>query len=374
MEIRITVLELSKALSLLQGVAQKKNTMPILAHVLLEAQGNTLRLSVTDLDIGLQISRGCEVAQPGAITVLAKSLLDIVRFLPGPHVTLITLPNQHLLVKSAKTQARLLALPPEEFPRLPDITGIELHRIPTASWVGAIQKTIYSASMDENRYNLAGVYLEPAKNQEDPLLFVSTDGHRLSRYMLRLNADEAYLKQPVILPRKGLVEMIKILEPHVSSDKHTFEIGFSHHQVVMKTEDTLLTMRMIDGKFPDYNQVIPKISDKIVRANRADFAASLKRVSVLTNDRNQSVKLAMKPSELTVSCTNPEAGEVSDDVPIEYSGPEMNIAFSVSYLIEALNSISEQNIMMRYIDSYSPVILTGIHNDDHLCLIMPIRI
>jgi DNA polymerase-3 subunit beta len=211
MEIRIAVSELSKALGLLQGVAQRKNTMPILANVFLEAQLNTLRLSATDLDIGLQIVRTCEVSQPGAITVPAKSLLDIVKLLPGPHVTLLTLPNQHLLVKSGKTQARLLALPPEEFPRLPDVAGISCYKVNSKNFLEAIQKTIYSSSLDENRYNLTGVYFEPGNSPQDPFTFVSTDGHRLSRYTLALDEDSFALEHPVILPRKGLIELIKIL-------------------------------------------------------------------------------------------------------------------------------------------------------------------
>lgn len=374
MEIRIAVSELSKALGLLQGVAQRKNTMPILANVFLEAQMNTLRLSATDLDIGLQIIRTCEVIQPGAITVSAKSLLDIVKLLPGPHVTLVTLPNQHLLVKSGKTQARLLALPPEEFPRLPDVTGITCYKVSSKNFLEAIQKTIYSSSLDENRYNLTGVYLEPGNTPQDPFTFVSTDGHRLSRYTLMLEEGTFSLLTPVILPRKGLIELIKILEAHSTHENHQFELGFSHHQAVLKTEDVLLTMRLIDGKFPDYKQVIPKISDKIIRATKSDFAASLRRVSVLTNDRNQSVRLTLKPGELTVSCVNPEAGEVSDDVPSDYTGPDMEIAFSAGYLIEALSSLSDTNIMMRFTDPYSPAILTGIHEEHHLCVVMPIRL
>lgn len=375
MEIRITVSELSKALQLLQGVAGRKNTMPILANVFLEAQANKLRLSATDLDIGLQINRACEVNQPGAITVSAKSLLDIVKLLPGPYVTLITLPNQHLLVKSGKTQARLLALPPEEFPRLPDISGISCHQINTKDFLEAIQKTIYSSSVDENRYNLTGVCLEPGNSSRDPFIFVSTDGHRLSRYVLTLDENSTFnLPGSVILPRKGLVELIKILETHTQNEQHRFELGFSQQQAVLKTEDVLLTMRLIDGKFPDYKQVIPKISDKIIRATKSDFVASLRRVSVLTSDRNQSVKLVIKPGELTVSCVNPEAGEVSDDLPIDYAGPDMEIAFSAGYLTEALSSLSDSNIMMRFTDPYSPAILTGIHEEHHLCVVMPIRL
>ncbi|MBH1988450.1 MAG: DNA polymerase III subunit beta [Myxococcaceae bacterium] len=374
MEIRIAVSELSKAMQLLQGVAQRKNTMPILANVYLEAQDHTLRLSATDLDIGLQITRLCEVIQPGMITVSARSLLDIVKLLPGPHVTLIALPNQHLMVKSGKTQARLLALPPEEFPRLADVSGIACSRVNSKGFLEAIQKTIYSSSLDENRYNLTGVYVEPGTNPDDPVHFVSTDGHRLSQYKLSLNQEPLKLEHPVILPRKGLNEVLKILESHAQDENHVFELGFSKQQAVLKTEDVQLTMRLIDGKFPDYKQVIPQLSDKIIRSTKSDFVASLRRVAVLTSERNQSVKLALKSTEMTVSCVNPEAGEVSDDVPLEYAGPDMEIAFSVGYLMEAIASLGDSNIMMRFTDPYSPAIVTGIHEDHHLCVVMPIRL
>jgi len=182
MELRITVIELAKALSILQGVVQRKNTMPILSNVLLEAThsltgSSVLTLSATDLDIGVRITKECELKEQGAITVSARSLLDIVKMLPGPEVSLTSLPNQHLSIKSGRTNARLVALSADEFPKISDIKGTVLSKIEIAQFTNAINKTLYSTSVDENRYNLTGVYVEP----KDPAVFVSTDGHRLSR-------------------------------------------------------------------------------------------------------------------------------------------------------------------------------------------------
>jgi DNA polymerase-3 subunit beta len=378
MEIRVSVAELTKALTMMQGVVQRKNTMPILSNVLMEteitSEGNgNLILSVTDLDIGMKLTRPCEVIEPGAITVSARALLDIVKMLPGPDVTLKGLPNQHLNIKSARTNARLLALAPEEFPKLPDISGTQFFPIEVAQFSEMVHKTLYSTSMDENRYNLTGVYFEPQKENPNTVVLVSTDGHRLSRIEATLGENKFDMQQPVILPRKGLTEMLRLLESVQPSDKSTFLFGFSANQAIVCTENTVLTMRVIDGKFPDYQQVIPKLSDKIMRASRADFLTSLRRVSVLASDKTQSVKLMSRQGELTVSCVNPDAGEVSDDVPIEYNGPDIEIGFNAKYIIDALSSLSDTNIMMKFTDPLSPALLIGINEGSHLCVVMPMR-
>jgi len=375
MEIRISVAELSRALHMAQGVVQRKNTMPILSNVLLEANSSEghpgLSLHVTDLDVGLQMHRPCEVLEPGAITVPARSLLDVVKMLAGPHVTLKTLPNQHLSVKSGRTNARLLALPAEEFPRAPDVSGVSLHKIPSQLFSEMLQKTIYCASVDENRYNLTGVFFEPHPDTKT-LVLVSTDGHRLSRIQGRCEGQDFAWGQSVILPRKGLSEMMRLIDEQSSEDTF-FEMGFSANQAVVRRGNTTLNMRLVDGKFPDYQQVIPKISDKILRASRLDILTSLKRVSVLATERTQSVRLTVESNSVTVSCFNPDAGEVSDDVAVEYNGPKVEIGFNVRYIIEALASLSDNNIVMRFTDPLSPTLLTGTADDRHLCVIMPMR-
>lgn len=379
MEIRIPVLELSKALMMLQGVVQKKNTMPILSNILLETSTSSdgqgqLTLTATDLDVGMRTIKICEVVEPGSITVQARACIDIVKMLAGPDVVMKTLPNQQVSIKSGRTQAKLLALPAEEFPSFPAVDGTSFKEIDVTVFTDMIQKTLYSTSLDENRYNLTGVYLEPQKEKPNHLTMVSTDGHRLTRIEKAFEQAMFSDLTPVILPRKGLTELLRLLDNQQVSEQTTFEIGFFNNQAIVRRGSSILAMRLIDGKFPDYQQVIPKLSDKILRASRTDLLTSIKRVSVLADDKNQYVKLFAKAGEVRISCVNPETGEVSDDIAVEYNGPEIEIGFNVRYIIEALSSLSEHNIMLKLTDSLSPALLTGISNDQHLCVVMPMRI
>jgi DNA polymerase-3 subunit beta len=378
MEIRIPAVELVRALNMLQGVVQKKNTMPILSHVLLEAKrdpngSGELRMSVTDLDIGLHLSKACEILEEGTLTVSARAFLDIARMLPGPGVTLRSMPNQQISIKSGRTNAKLLGLPADEFPRSPDIEQVPLHNVDAKLLADMLQKTLYSTSMDENRYNLTGVYLEPQRDFKNRLAMVSTDGHRLSRVECEFGEAELPFNKPAILPRKGLYELLKVLSEESGSEK-ALEIGFSTTQAIVRIGQTVLTMRLIDGAFPDYNQVIPKLSDKIIRASRADLLTSAKRVSVLATDKNQCMKIAIKNKEITVSCVNPEAGEVSDDVPVEYAGSDIEIGFNVRYIVDALSSITDTVVMIKLTDALSPALITSANQGNHLCVVMPMRL
>ena len=384
MELRIPVAELSRALSLAQGVVQRKNTMPILSHVLLDAGagpsgGGKLTLSATDLDVGVRTERACEVTTPGSVTIPARALADMVRELPGPDVTLKRLPNQHVEVKSGRTRARLMALSADEFPSLPPYADAAFVSLDTTLLVDMVDKTLYAASQDETRYNLNGVLFEPpgmnGSSLEGPLTMVATDGHRLVRVERAFEGAAKFaLKAPVILPRKGLGELRRILSSDGGEDNKTIELGFKDQHCVARRGNTLLGMRLVDGQFPDYKQVIPKLADKIVRIARQDLMDSLKRVSVLAQDRMQPVKLVLGKDTLVVTCTNPDAGEISDDVPVEYAGQTIEVAFNARYLLEALQSLDDKNVLLKLIDNLSPGLLVGVDEPRHLCVVMPMRL
>jgi DNA polymerase-3 subunit beta len=376
MELRIPVADLSRALSLAQGVVQRKNTMPILSHVLLDAYASgRLTLSATDLDVGVRTERPCEVIAPGSITIPARALADMVHELPGPDVTLKRLPNQHVEVKSGRTRARLMALSADEFPSLPPYAEASFVTLDTGLLVDMIDKTLYASSQDETRYNLNGVLFEPPGTLDGPLTMVATDGHRLVRVERTFEgAAQFALKAPVILPRKGLGELRRILSSDGGDDGKTIDLGFKDQHAVARRGNTLLGMRLVDGQFPDYKQVIPKLADKIVRITRQDLIDSLKRVSVLAQDRMQPVKLVLGKDTLVVTCTNPDAGEISDDVPVEYAGQTIEVAFNARYLIEALQSLSDKNVLLKLTDNLSPGLLVGIDEPRHLCVVMPMRL
>ena len=328
MELRISTTDLQKTLTLMQGVVQRKNTMPILANVLIEAsldvnEAGILSMSGTDLDTGMKSFQSCEVFEPGTITVSAKSLLDIVKVLPGPSVSLKLMPNQQIQIRSSHTQASLFALSADEFPVLPGTDDLQWYEFEVGFFSEMIQRTVYAASTDENRYNLTGVYFEPQPPSQ--LAMVATDGHRLSKMEKSLGDHAADGFSSAILPKKGLGELMRLLENQQVSDSKFFELAFSDKQVFVRRGTVLLSMRLIDGQFPDYHQVIPKLADKILRTSKNSFLTSVKRVSVLASDKNQCIKFSVAPGELNVSCVNPEAGEVKDSIPVEYSGPEVDL-------------------------------------------------
>ena len=380
MELRISVAELSRVVSLAQGVVQRKNTMPVLTHVLLDAgtdaEGNgRLQLIATDLDVGIKASRPCEVITPGSVTIPARALADMVRVLPGPDVVLKRLPNQHVEVRSGRTKARLMALSADEFPSLPAYESATFVKVDQTLLTDMVEKTLYAASQDETRYNLNGVFFEPPTTADGPLTMVATDGHRLVRVERTFEgASNFRLKGPVILPRKGLSELKRVLDGAGDVEGGQIELGFHDNHAVVRKGQTVLGMRLVEGQFPDYKQVIPKLADKIVRVTRSDLVESLKRVSVLAQDKMQPVKLAISKDQLVVGCTNPETGEITDDVGVEYAGQSLEVAFNARYLVEALISLDDKNVLLKVTDNLSPGLLVGVDEPRHLCVVMPMRL
>lgn len=382
-ELRISVAELLRVVSLSQGVVQRKNTMPVLSHVLLDAgtdaHGNgRLQITATDLDVGIKASRPCEVISPGAVTIPARALADMVRVLPGPDVVLKRLPNQHVEVKSGRTKARLMALSADEFPALPAYESATFVSVDQTLLINMVEKTLYAASTDETRYNLGGVYFEPPTNPDGPLTMVATDGHRLVRIERNFaGASEFKLRGPVILPRRGLSELKRVLEgasEAIGDGSPLVEFGFHESHCVFRKGNTVLGMRLVEGQFPDYKQVIPKLADKVVRVAQRDLVDSLKRVSVLASDKTQAVKLVLSKDQLVVSCTNTETGEISDDVPVEYAGASIEVAFNARYLVDALASLDDKNVLLKVTDNLSPGLLVGVDEPRHLCVVMPMRL
>lgn len=377
MELRIPVAELSRALSMMQGIVQRKNTMAILANVLLEVStsddgAGRLTLSATDLDVGMRTERPCEALASGSVTVPARALSDMVRVLPGPDVTLKRLSNNHVEVKSGRTKAKLMGLSADEYPSLPAYDEVKLTAVDSALFADMVDKTLYAASTDETRYNLNGVLFEPDAEETGKLVMVATDGHRLVRIERTFEGADFGKTEGVILPRKGVTELRRLFDG--GEEQGALEIGFFENHAVMKRGGTVLGMRLIDGAFPDYKQVVPKLADKVVRISRADTVDSLRRVSVLASDKTQPVKLSLKKDTLAVSCSNPDAGEITDDVPVEYGGADIDVAFNARYLLDALASLGDQNVLLKLTDNLSPGLLVGVDEPHHLCVVMPMRL
>jgi len=374
MELKIGVQDLSRALARSQGIVEKKTTMPILSHVLLEAKkGGTLHVSATDLDVSVSGEHPCEVLREGAVAVSARHLYDIVKSLPDATVVLKRAQNNYLELQSGPAEFRIVGLPAEDFPALPRFDKVKLSPVPPQELLSMIELTAFAASSDETRYNLNGVYFEPAGGD---LRMVATDGHRLSLARRPLGSDFG-LKKGVILPRKGLVELKKLLQETLESgeEKPELKLGFVESSAVVARPKVTLVMRLIEGAFPDYRQVIPKQGEKVVKLGRLRFLETLRRISLLSSDKAHAVKLELSPGLLRVLSQNPDLGEAKEEVTVDYQGEPLKIGFNARYLTDVLQALSDkQDVLLELADDLSPGVLKPEGDDGFTAVIMPMRI
>jgi DNA polymerase-3 subunit beta len=375
MELKIGAQELARALGRSQGIVERKSTMPILSHVLLEARkGNELHISATDLDLSVSSHHACEVAKEGGLAVSAKHLYEIVRAAPEQTVTLKKAGNNYLEVKSGASEFRIVGLPAEDFPALPRFERVAFVTIDPKSLLDQIERTAFAASTDETRYNLNGVFFEPS----GPVLrLVATDGHRLAVSERPLQGDFA-LKKGVILPKKGLQELRKLLTEAAESgeEKPDAQLGFAENSAVFRRPGVVLAMRLIEGLFPDYQQVIPKQGEKVLKLGRQRFLETLRRVSLLSSDKSHAVKLELSPGLLKVLSNNPDLGEAREEVPVEYAGEPLKIGFNARYLTDVVGVLKADDVLLELADDLSPGVLKGAGEPDagYTAVVMPMRI
>ncbi len=375
MELKIAVQELARALARSQGIVEKKSTMPILSHVLIEAKkGDQLHVSATDLDIAVSGDHKCEILKDGAVAVSAKHLFDIVKSLPEATVTLKKAPNNYLELKSGPAEFRIVGLPAEDFPALPKFDKVQFVPIEAKLLLGLIDRTAFAVSSDETRYNLNGVFFEPSA---DSIRMVATDGHRLSLAEARI-AGDFKLKKGVILPKKGLYELRKLLAEvgDGGEEKPMGDLGFVESSAIFRRPGVVLVMRLIEGMFPDYRQVIPKAGEKVVTLGRQRFLETLRRVSLLSSDKAHAVKLDLEKGQLRVLSQNPDLGEAKDELPVEYDGDPLKIGFNARYLIDVLQVLESDDVALELADDLSPGILRPVGDaaGQYTAVVMPMRI
>jgi len=375
MELKIGVPELAKALGRSQGIVERKTTMPILSHVLLEARkAGQLVVSATDLDLAVSSEHGCEVLKEGSLAVSARHFYEIVRALPESSVSLKRAQNNYLEVRSGSAEFRIVGLPSEDFPALPRFDKVPFADVDASMLLEMIERTFFAVSTDETRYNLNGVYFEPGQGV---LRLVATDGHRLSLAEKSLDATFG-LKRGVILPKKGLAEVKKLLgEAAEGGEEHPeTKLGFLENSAIFRRPGVVLVMRLIEGLFPDYKQVIPKAGEKVVKLGRGRFSETLRRISLLSTDKAHAVKLDLAKGMLRVLSQNPDLGEAKEDVPIEYDGEPLKIGFNARYLIDVLAVLKSSDVVLELADDLSPGVLRGTDEADQgfTAVVMPMRI
>ena len=368
MEFRIAADELKKALHRAQGIVERKTTMPILANVLVNATKSGVTVTAFDLDIGIVSEHPAEVVKTGAVTLSARYVFDIVQNLPEAQLTLKKLPNNYAEITSGAAHYKIVGMAPEEFPKLPKEENAPLVKTTGTALLEMIRKTSFAISSDETRYILNGVFFEPRDGGK--VRMVATDGHRLALIEREL-AGDFKLKHGVIVPRKGLMELKRLLEEAPEAE---CQLGFAENSALFKKPGLSMVMRLIDGQFPEYQRVIPKEGEKQVKIDRSRLLDSLKRIALLSADKSSAVKLNLEEGRLRITANNPDLGEAKDDIEVAYKGGAITIGFNARYLMDVLGVLETEQVMLELGDEHSPGVVHAPNDKAFTAVVMPMRV
>tara|TARA_B100001750_G_scaffold243374_1_gene258480 strand:- start:162 stop:1259 length:1098 start_codon:yes stop_codon:yes gene_type:complete len=355
-------------LTLLQaviGVVERRQTMPILANVLVVAKDNQIAITATDLEVELVGTAEVNVEEPGEITVPARKLLDICRALPDDCQVSIQQRGQKLLVSANRSRFSLMTLPADEFPVVEDMTTTQAVALSQEALGLLLDKTHFSMAQQDVRYYLNGVLIE---TKGGLVRAVATDGHRLALCEVELE-DRNTPEQQVIVPRKGVLELQRLL--HGDGDV-TIELGDNHLRVELS--GIRFTSKLIDGRFPEYERVIPTDTDNSFLADRVTLRGALQRTAILSNEKYRGIRLIIANGGLTLQAHNPEQEEAEEQVEVDYNGDEIEIGFNVNYLLDALAAIESEQINFCVLDSNSSCLLREPGKDNCKYVVMPMRL
>jgi DNA polymerase-3 subunit beta len=370
MELVARKADLVRELQFFQQIVERKNTIPILANVLMEATGNEVALLATDLEVALRSRCVAAGSKPGSVTLAAKKLYEIVRALPDGDVNIATEKGGTTVkVSGGQFSSKMPTLPREDFPSLPEAGGGAKATIKGKALAQMVAKTQFAITGEDTRYYLNGAQfvLKP-----DSMTFVATDGHRLA---LVITKNEGAKGEDIkaILPRKTLAELGRLLAENPEVDVH-YERGENH--LFFEIGPRLLISRMIDGQFPAYEKVIPKGNDKHVEFERDRLTQAIKRVSILSNERSKAVKMILDKGKVEVTSSSPEFGEAHEPIAIDYNGPSLTICFNAQYVLDFLGVVESEIVALELKDEVSQAVMKPVGADgyDYTYVIMPMRV
>ena len=372
MKVTLERAALLKSLGHVHRVVERRTTIPILSNVLLQADGRSLTLKATDLDLEVTETVAADVGQSGGTTLPAHTLYEIIRKLPdGAQVSLDNAGDGgQLLLRSGRSKFTLQCLPESDFPDLSTGEMSNHFTLAASDLKALIEKTQFAISNEETRYYLNGIYLHVTEVDGHPMLrAVATDGHRLARVEVPAPAGAAGMPG-IIVPRKAVSEVQKLIEDtaaEVTIDLSATKIRFNFGEVV-------LTSKLIDGIFPDYARVIPTGNDKRLIVERADFRKAVDRVSTISSERGRAVKLALADGKLTLSVTNPDAGSATEEIEVDYDSGPLDIGFNARYLLDIADQLDSDTALFKLADAGSPTLIQDRDGASALYVLMPMRV
>ncbi|MBI5286298.1 MAG: DNA polymerase III subunit beta [Deltaproteobacteria bacterium] len=366
MDIRIDKTNLVRILQMVQGIVERRTTIPILANILIEAKAKQIEVKATDLEVFIRARCDATVKEEGGITLGARKLFEIVKELPEGEVEMTTKDGGRINIRGGKARFSIVGMPTGEFPSFPSYNEELLSPIEPIHIREMIDKTVFAASTDETRHNMNGVFFE---KEGDKVKMVATDGHRLA-LVERGGGEGLRVDRGVIIPRKGVLELMRLLDEKQGG----CAIGFTGNMAILKREDTVFITRLIDGEFPDYKQVIPKGNERIVTINRERLLGALRRVSLLSPERIRAVRFNLSKERLELFSNNPDLGEAREEIEVDYKGEGMEIGFNARYIMDALEVMRQEEVILELKDQLSPALLKPFAEEGYLYIVMPVRI
>src|ERR1700734_1892913 len=360
--------EREKLLSPLQaviGVVERRQTMPVLANVLLGVRQGQLAITATDLEVELVAATEVAVQETGDITVPGRKFLDILRSLPEKLSVSLAVEGEKVVIKAGRSRFSLSTLPAADFPVIDDINAQQTVQIPRKELLGLLSKTHFSLAQQDVRYYLNGMLLEI---DAQVLRAVATDGHRLALCETAL-AAKAKTSQQVIVPRNGVLELQRVL-----NDDGVAEVAIGSNHVRAQIGDIRFTSKLIDGRFPEYSRVIPAAPASAIRADRDVLRQALQRTAILSNEKYRGIRVTVKKNVITVQAHNPEQEEAEEEVEVGYDGSDLEVGFNVNYLLDALAAIDGQEVELGLTDSNSSCLIRSPGGESARYVVMPMRL
>lgn len=357
---------LLRPLQAVTSVVEKRQTLPVLSNLLLDVDGETVTLTGTDLEVEMRTRVPVTDSQQGSITLPARKFADICRALPDQATLSVALEDDRALIRSGRSRFVLSTLPANEFPAIDVEKDVLSFEMPQNQLKKAIDRTYFAMAQQDVRYYLNGMLFEigPAA-----LTLVATDGHRLALCDTPHEIDTEE-NQQLIVPRKGVVELLRLLED--SDEAVRVELGSNYIRIT--NSDMAFTSKLIDGRFPDYNNVLPKNADKIVTCDREALRQSLSRVAILSNEKYRGIRLELSMGSLHIFAHNPDQEEAEEELAVDYSGGELEVGFNVSYLLDAVTAGESEQIQIHLSDPNSCCLIQGVNEGDSKYVVMPMRL